>query len=67
MKTFIVYDLDTGVPVAVGEAMKGEWARAEAAEETNVRAGDYIPGPHLCLVRREETFTMQPEVYSQIL
>jgi len=31
MKTFLVYDLDTGLPVAVGEAIKAEWARVEAA------------------------------------
>ena len=37
MKTFLVYDLDTGLPVAVGEAIKAEWARVEAAEETNIR------------------------------
>ena len=29
MKTFIVYNLDTGLPVAVGEAIKAEWARVE--------------------------------------
>ena len=37
MKTFIVYDLDTGLPIAVGEAIKAEWARVETAEETNIR------------------------------
>jgi len=26
MKTFIVYNLDTRLPVAVGEAIKAEWA-----------------------------------------
>ena len=36
MKTFLVYDLDTGLPVAVGEAIKAEWARVKAAEEADV-------------------------------
>ena len=30
MKTFLVYDLDTGLPIAVGEAIKAEWARVQA-------------------------------------
>ena len=30
MKTFLVYNLDTGLPVAIGEALKAEWARVEA-------------------------------------
>ena len=42
MKTFIVYDLDTGLPIAVGEAIKAEWARVEAAEETDIRAENLI-------------------------
>ncbi len=42
MKTFLVYDLDTGLPVAVGEAIKSEWARVEAAEETNIRVENLI-------------------------
>lgn len=42
MKTFLVYDLDTGLPIAVGEAIKAEWARVEAAEETNIRAENLI-------------------------
>ena len=42
MKTFLVYDLDTGLPVAVGEAIKAEWARVEAAEETDIRAENLI-------------------------
>jgi hypothetical protein len=37
MKTFIVYNLDTGLPIAIGQAMKAEWARVETAEETNIR------------------------------
>ena len=36
MKTFLVYDLDTGLPVAVGEAIKAEWARVETAEEIDL-------------------------------
>jgi len=42
MKTFIVYNLDTGLPVAVGEAIKAEWARVETAEETKIRAENLI-------------------------
>ena len=42
MKTFIVYNLDTGLPIAVGEAIKAEWARVETAEETNIRAENLI-------------------------
>jgi hypothetical protein len=42
MKTFLVYDLDTGLPVAVGEAIKAEWARVEAAEETDIRGENLI-------------------------
>ena len=41
MKTFLIYDLDTGLPVAVGEAIKAEWARVET-EETKVRAENLI-------------------------
>ena len=32
MKTFIVYDLNTGLPI-VDEAIKAEWTRVETAEE----------------------------------
>ena len=42
MKTFIVYNLDTGLPVAVGEAIKAEWARVETAEEIKIRAENLI-------------------------
>jgi hypothetical protein len=42
MKTFIVYDLDAGLPVAVGEALKAEWARVEAADQTQIRAENLI-------------------------
>jgi hypothetical protein len=42
MKTFIVYDLDTGLPVAVGDAIKAEWARVEAAAEADIRAENLI-------------------------
>ena len=42
MKTFIVYNLDTGLPIAVGEAIEAEWARFETAEETEVRAENLI-------------------------
>jgi hypothetical protein len=42
VKTFIVYDLDTGLPIAVGEAIKAEWARVEAADQTQIRAENLI-------------------------
>jgi hypothetical protein len=42
MKTFIVYNLDTGLPVAVGEAIKAEWARVDAADQTQIRAENLI-------------------------
>jgi hypothetical protein len=42
MKTFIVYSLDTRLPVAVGEAIKAEWARFETAEKTKIPAGNLI-------------------------
>ena len=42
MKTFLVYNLDTGLPIAVGDAIKAEWARVETAEETKVRAENLI-------------------------
>ena len=41
-ENFFVYDLDTGLPIAVGEAIKAEWARVETAEETNIRAENLI-------------------------
>jgi hypothetical protein len=42
MKTFIVYSLDTGLPIAVGEAIKAEWARIETADKTKIRAENLI-------------------------
>jgi hypothetical protein len=42
MKTFLVYDLDTGLPIAVGEAIKAEWARVQTAEEANIRLENLI-------------------------
>jgi hypothetical protein len=42
MKTFIVYNLDTGLPIAVGEAIRAEWARVEAAYQTQIRAENLI-------------------------
>ena len=42
MKTFIVYNLDTGLLIAVGESMEAEWARFETAEETEIRAENLI-------------------------
>jgi len=42
MKTFIVYSLDTGLPITVGEATKAEWARVETADKTKIRAENVI-------------------------
>jgi hypothetical protein len=42
MKTFIIYNLDTGLPIAVGEAIKAEWARIETADKTDIRAENLI-------------------------
>ena len=42
MKTFIVYNLDTRLPVAVGEAIKAEWARFETAGKTKICAENLI-------------------------
>ena len=42
MKEFIVYNLDTRLPVAVGEAIKAEWARLETAAKTKIRAENLI-------------------------
>jgi hypothetical protein len=42
MKTFIVYSLDTGLPIAVGEAIKAEWARIETADKTEIRTENLI-------------------------
>ena len=42
MKTFIVYNLDTGLPIAVGEAIEAAWARFETAEETQIRAENLL-------------------------
>ena len=53
MKTFLIYDLDTGLPVAIGEALKAEWARIEAAEETNVRA-ENLMAEEICLGKEFE-------------
>ena len=53
MKTFLVYDLDTGIPIGVGEAIKAEWARVEAAEETDSRAENLI-AEEICLGKEFE-------------
>ena len=42
MKTFIVYSLDTRLPIAVGEAIRAEWARIETAEKTESRVENLI-------------------------
>ena len=36
MKTFIVYDLDSQMPVAVGEEVSAETARYSASEVTGI-------------------------------
>jgi hypothetical protein len=41
-RVLFVYNLDSGLPIAVGEAMKAEWARVETAEETKIRAENLI-------------------------
>jgi len=42
MKAFIVYNLDTRLPVAVGEAIKADWARVETADKMKIRAENLI-------------------------
>jgi len=42
MKTFIVYDLDTGLPIAVAKRLKQSGRVVETAEETNIRAENLI-------------------------
>jgi len=42
MKAFIVYNLDTRLPVGVGEAIKAEWARVETADKMKIRAENLI-------------------------
>jgi hypothetical protein len=42
MKTFIVYNLDTRLPVAVGEAINAQRARFESADKTKIRAENLI-------------------------
>jgi hypothetical protein len=42
METFIVYNLDTRLPVSVGESIKAELARFETAEKTKIRAENLI-------------------------
>ena len=42
MKAFIIYNLDTRLPVAVGEAIKAEWARVETADKMKIRAENLI-------------------------
>ena|SRR5215469_15423044 len=42
MKAFIVSNLDTRLPVAVGEAIKAEWARLETADKTRISAENLI-------------------------
>jgi hypothetical protein len=37
-----VYNLDMRLPVAVGEAIKAEWARFETADKTKIRAENLI-------------------------
>ena len=42
MRTFIVYNLDTRLPVTVGEAISAERARIETANTTKLRAENLI-------------------------
>ena len=42
MKAFIVYNLDTRLPVAVGEAIKADWARVETADKMKIRAENLV-------------------------
>jgi hypothetical protein len=59
MKAFIVYNLDTRLPVAVGEAIKAEWARLETAAKNKIRAENLI-AEEVALSTRLEI----PETYS---
>jgi hypothetical protein len=64
MKTFIVYSLDTRLPIAVGEAIKAEWARIETADKTKIptenliaeeialQIPDFFQDPHLSSLKR---------------
>jgi hypothetical protein len=42
MKTFIVYDLDSQLPVAVGEQVTAETARHCASEATGIFPGNLL-------------------------
>jgi hypothetical protein len=42
MKTFIVYDLDSKMPVAVGEQVSAETARYCASVETGIFRGNLL-------------------------
>lgn len=37
MKNYIVYNLDTGLPIGVGGAIKADWARAEIADKSKIK------------------------------
>jgi hypothetical protein len=64
LKTFIVYSLDTRLPIAVGEAIKAEWARIETADKTKiptenliaeeiaVQNSDFFQDPHASSLKR---------------
>ena len=58
MKAFIVYNLDTRLPVAVGEAIKGEWARLETAAKTKIRAEN--------LIAEEISFSKWPPIPAEL-
>ena len=58
MKTFLVYNLDTRLPVAVGEAMKAEWARLETAAKAKIRAEN--------LIAEEISFSQWPPVAAEL-
>jgi hypothetical protein len=62
METFIVYNLDTRLPVSVGESIKAELARFETAEKTKIRAENLI-AEEISLPKmweRSETYSKKP-------
>ena len=61
MKAFIIYDLDTRLPVAVGEAIKAEWARLETATRTKMRAENLIAEEINLSLEVPETHSWQQE------
>jgi hypothetical protein len=62
METFIVYNLDTRLPVSVGESIKAELARFETAEKTKIRAENLIAEEISLpkILERSETYSKKP-------